>query len=86
MERSTKYRYAVKYCGGCNSRYDRSAACRALETRLGPLPPAQPGCCYDTVFVLCGCTSQCADVAALTAIRFVWISEPPSRQEIEGYL
>ena len=51
-------RRAVKYCGGCNPRYDRVAAVRRLEERLGePLPAAQPGVDYDEVFVICGCSA-----------------------------
>ena len=39
-------RRAVKYCGGCNPRYDRVALVRELERRLGqphPPPPAGGG-------------------------------------------
>lgn len=63
---------AVKYCGGCNPRYDRAALVRRLEAALGqPLLPALPGESYDEVYVICGCTARCADISALTAGRFV---------------
>ncbi len=59
---------AVKYCGGCNPRYDRTAAVKRLEARLGtPIPPVQPGQRYDEVYVMCGCSARCADVSGITA-------------------
>ena len=69
-------RRAVKYSGGCNPRYDRVAAVRRLEARLGELlPAAQPGVCYDEIFVICGCSARCADVSQLSAQRLVWVTE-----------
>lgn len=66
---------AVKYCGGCNPRYDRVAAVRKLEARLGEkLPAAQPGEDYDQLFVIYGCTSKCADVSQLAARELVWVT------------
>lgn len=71
-------RRAVKYCGGCNPRYDRVAAVRRLETELGDvLPAAQPGVAYDEVFVICGCSVRCADISQLAAEKFVWIVQDP---------
>ena len=70
-------RRAVKYCGGCNPRYDRVALVRELERRLGqPLPPARPGEAYDQIYVICGCSARCADLSGLTAGAFlVWDSD-----------
>lgn len=75
----------VKYCGGCNPRYDRSAMARRIEAELGkPLPSAQPGVQYDEVFVLHGCSAQCADLSLIDAKRFIMIDTeqealPPQR-------
>ena len=72
-------RRAVKYCGGCNSRYDRTAAARSLDDRLGePLPPVQPGEDYDEVFVICGCSVQCADVSSISARALIWVTSDPA--------
>ncbi len=63
---------AVKYCGGCNPRYDRVAFVRSIEERLGEsLPGAKPGEAYDEIYVICGCSSRCADCSGLSAERFV---------------
>ena len=65
---------AVKYCGGCNPRFDRAALVRTMEKRWGePLPPARPGEDYDEVYVICGCSACCADTSQLTARRLIWL-------------
>ena len=57
----------VKYCGGCNPRYDRVALFRCLEAQcpFARFVPAAPGRVYDAVLVLCGCTARCADQEGL---------------------
>lgn len=59
----------VRYCGGCNPRYDRVAAVGRLA-RLLPgweLVPVQPGTAYPAVLVVCGCPARCAGTADLDA-------------------
>ena len=58
-------RVGVKYCGGCNPRYDRGALVRRLAAEF-------PGCAFgpaegpmDFVLVVCGCARACAEHAAL---------------------
>lgn len=59
---------AVKYCGGCNPRYDRVSQVRALQRRFPGLTVTGPGAEKpDFVLVVCGCPSQCAAHADLTA-------------------
>ena len=50
----------VRYCGGCNPRYDRVAAVRKLEEQCPHvrLLPAGPG--QGLVLLVCGCSAQCA--------------------------
>lgn len=67
----------LRYCGGCNPRYDRVAAVerlRALHPEL-KLVPAQPGGHYPAVLVVCGCPAQCADVSGLDGVP-VWLCAP----------
>ena len=62
-----KAQVGVRYCGGCNPRYDRVA----LVRRIGDFFPeaefvtAQPGVKYPAVLVVCGCLARCADVSDL---------------------
>ena len=63
---------AVKYCGGCNPRYDRVALVQALEKAFGEtLSPVRPGEQYDELYVVCGCTARCADLTGYRAERIV---------------
>ena len=50
----------VRYCGGCNPRYDRVSAMRALAARCPDVEfiPAAPG--QNLVLLLCGWCVQCA--------------------------
>lgn len=67
-------RRAVKYCGGCNPRFDRVGLVRRLESELGqPFPAAQPGTAYDELYVINGCPARCADISQLTAKKLIQI-------------
>ena len=69
---------AVKYCGGCNPRYDRVAAVRKLEEQCPHvrLLPAGPG--QGLTLLVCGCSAQCADLTGLTGrkVRRLWQDHP----------
>lgn len=69
-------RVGLRYCGGCNPRFDRTAFVRKLKDAFPSLSfaYAQEGVLYDTVLVICGCTAICADRTGLnsrTEIRIV---------------
>lgn len=57
-------RAAVKYCGGCNPRYDRVGFRHRLEAafseRVDFVNASEEGP-FDLVLVVCGCTAACAD-------------------------
>lgn len=62
----------IKYCGGCNPRYDRSDFINRLKKDLGEgheFQVARKDNVFDTILVLCGCTSACADYSELKAIQ-----------------
>ena len=58
----------VRYCGGCNSRYDRVAVVKRLAALLPDCDfvTAEAGKPYGAVLVVCGCPSRCASVEGLT--------------------
>ena len=64
---------AVKFCGGCNSQYDRSAVYQELKLQYKNLQYAEPGHSYDILYVICGCTAQCTDISMIKAKKTVWI-------------
>jgi len=56
-------RIGIKYCGGCNPRYDRADLVSKLKKYIGDvhtIETAKQGIIYDVVVVLSGCTSACA--------------------------
>lgn len=59
----------VRYCGGCNPRYDRVALARRLEAAcpFARFSPARPGSDWDVLVVLCGCSACCAGVEGIGA-------------------
>lgn len=61
----------VKFCGGCNPRYNRAAALRALERDFPQhhFAPAQSVTGPDWLLVLCGCKAACADVSGIRPAR-----------------
>lgn len=51
-------RIGIKYCGGCNPRYDRVAAVKELQQRYPEwkIEPAGEGG-QEYILVVCGCTA-----------------------------
>lgn len=65
---------AVKYCGGCNPTYDRTAVVQRLEEKLGEkLETAEAGKQYEEIYVVCGCSTHCVDISELKADHVVVI-------------
>ncbi|MDR3177218.1 MAG: hypothetical protein LBU06_11905 [Desulfovibrio sp.] len=57
-------RVRIKYCGGCNPRYDRTALAAKLRAAFPGLDMPETdedGGPYDFVAVLCGCPAACAE-------------------------
>jgi hypothetical protein len=52
----------IKYCGGCNPRFDRLNIAKQLQSELADLTikPAGENEVFDVIAVICGCFSQCA--------------------------
>jgi hypothetical protein len=71
----TPRRVGLKYCGGCQPRYDRTAAVARLARRLAGravlVPWDDP--LAEAVLVVCGCDVSCADVAAIDK-PLVWVA------------
>lgn len=58
----------IRYCGGCNPRYDRVSLVKRLMSFFPDVQfvPAQKATAYPAVLVVHGCPSRCADVSGLT--------------------
>lgn len=70
----------MRYCGGCNPRFDRTALVRALADRLPgvDLVPARPNTPYLAAVIVCGCPAACAGRAdlALPPARMISLNAP----------
>lgn len=57
----------VRYCGGCNPRFDRVAGVRLLEADCpwAAFTGAEPGVSYDLLLIVGGCTACCPDQSGL---------------------
>lgn len=90
----SKANIGVRYCGGCNPRYDRVALVRRLESLLPgmALIPARSGDHYPAVVVVSGCSSRCANVSdlALPAGKLVYLSGwedlLPAKEQLEALI
>lgn len=53
---------AIKYCGGCNPQYNRTALVNRLREEFPQLEFIGPDADFpDFVLVVCGCPSRCAN-------------------------
>lgn len=53
----------IKFCGGCNPRYDRAEFARKIEDAYPHIDFQMNGSeIADVVIVLCGCSAACAEV------------------------
>ncbi len=68
----------VRYCGGCNPRYDRVALVKKLQGFFlqESFVAAQPGMQHPAVVVACGCPNRCVNLGdlALPKARLVWLA------------
>lgn len=57
----------VKYCGGCNPRYNRTEFLVKLKKACSGIEFAyvKPGVVYDHLIVINGCLSRCADITQI---------------------
>lgn len=65
----------VKYCGGCNPRYDRASLVTQLKNDLPEYTFTESLDEADISLIVCGCASACADkkdAAAPSGMFTIW--------------
>lgn len=74
----------VKYCGGCNSVYNRGRQVNLLKEQFPEheFRAASEGNVCDVWLVVCGCMRACASTAGLTASRRLFVL-PTERSFVE---
>lgn len=67
----------VRYCGGCNPRFDRVEAVRRLAAACprAELEGAEPGRQYDLLLIVGGCSACCADRTGLAGRAVVEVRQ-----------
>ena len=73
-------RIGIKYCGGCNPRYDRVAAVKELHPEWKIEPAGEGG--QEYILVVCGCTAVCAGHAHLKAAKHKFVIN--SREQFDA--
>ncbi len=64
----------IKYCGGCNPKYDRRKALTELQKHFSQVEwVSDSGTICDFWLVACGCARECVDVSNLIATRKVLV-------------
>lgn len=67
MGAAKSVKIGIRYCGGCNPRYDRVRAVRTLEAAFPDVLFFSQGAdrLPDLLIMVCGCSSRCAAVPDL---------------------
>lgn len=66
----------IKYCGGCNSKYDRVQAVKQLQTKFPQHHYAYVSggvLTQDVWIVVCGCPAGCASTEGLVARKHLFL-------------
>lgn len=78
----------IKYCGGCNPRYDRTKEVEKLKKQFPQheftYDPGKAAC--DIYLLVCGCMTACATSEGLAARRFVQLCSPQQFASFAGEL
>lgn len=54
----------VKFCGGCNPKYDRDSIFLKVKEAYGEdVHIVEEGETYDALLSICGCENACADIS-----------------------
>lgn len=56
----------LKFCGGCNPRYDRVEVANTIKRKYTEANITETGHGQKINIVICGCTSACADISNLS--------------------
>ena len=73
-------RCTVKFCGGCNPRYDRGEAYQTVRSSLSgaaEFPYPEDGASYDVLLIIRGCTGCPYLYEEIDAAHRVIITESP---------
>jgi len=78
----------IKYCGGCNPRYDRTYLVKKITDEYKNLDfeKASDNVCYDLVMIICGCSRACANHDKLIGLQKIFICQESDYNKIKELL
>jgi len=71
-------RIGIKFCGGCNPRYNRVKVKKEIENILddkGTVSMAKEGQFYDFLIIISGCKNSCANYSNISYGEILIIKE-----------
>jgi len=70
-------RIGIKYCGGCNPKYDRINFVKKLidEYKSILFETARDNEYYNLVIIICGCTSACVNHDKLIGLKKIIVTD-----------
>lgn len=81
----------VKFCGGCNPRYDRRGVLNRLErenpgVHIGYVSGSDSAM-YDVALILCGCSAECLDFSELSGKQGrIVVDSEDDYEKIDGFM
>ena len=71
-------RIGIKFCGGCNPRYDRVKLANVLKMKLHSctVEDIEDNNIYDVVFVFSGCSVNCASIKEFKVLKKIYFITP----------
>ncbi|MBU2643209.1 hypothetical protein KKI24_00760 [bacterium] len=86
--RIARRKIGVKYCGGCNPKYDRVALVQRMEQALSEAwefvswedPTA------DHILIIAGCETACVDTGPFENRTVHWVNSPASSESAIDHL
>lgn len=82
-------RIGIKFCGGCNPRYDRKKLFNKIKKSLPPyhnISIAENHENYELLIVICGCTSTCADYTKILADKKIVLISEKDYEKLDVFL
>ena len=74
----------IKFCGGCNPRYDRGKALEKIKLQypIMNFVLANEHDCYQVLLVMCGCKSACANIKPYRRNFTIVMDEADSLEDV----
>lgn len=78
----------IKYCGGCNPRFNRKETINKLDAYFEDIifKPINESSWYDIVIVVCGCLTACVNKESINSNKIFEITPATSLIDIKKFI